>query len=144
MTPYRCPDPAHADNVVLLKANNERVYECPDMHKYWRREEDGTVFLANLITQERFEARQAEGVPGASGERPRLNFMVDVPEVKGGLDFNGLSLSPRQWKLIGRVDGKANLEEVRLLAGLTPQEAEEVVHELVGEGLLEVRRRGGR
>ena len=146
MSTYRCPDPGHADSPVLLKANNERVYECPQMHKYWRREEGEKTLLVNLISQERFPAVVIEGEGGGNGEtdRPRLNFMVDVPFTKGQLDFNRLSLTPHQWKIIARVDGKANLEEVRLLAGLTPQDAEGVIHELVDLGLIEVRRRGGR
>ena len=42
------------------------------------------------------------------------------------------------------MDGSSNLEEVRLLAGLTPVETERIVHELVDAGLIEVRRKGGR
>jgi hypothetical protein len=142
MNSYRCPDPAHAGAVVALKANNDRVFECPSMHKYWRREEEGTVRLVNLVTQEAFPAEEIAGDAGAG--RPRLNFMVDVPRLTGGLDFNALSLTPPQWKVISRVDGASNLEEVRLLAGLTPPDAERVVHELIDAGLIEVRRRGGR
>ena len=97
----------------------------------------------NLITQARFPARPMEG-QAASAERPRLNFMVDVPRLTGGLDFNKLSLTPAQWKVVSRVDGVSNLEEVRLLAGLTPQEAEKVIYELVDAALIEVRGRGGR
>ncbi|HKY31350.1 MAG TPA: hypothetical protein VJV23_02355 [Candidatus Polarisedimenticolia bacterium] len=145
MKPLRCPDPAHAAEAVALKANNDRVFECPSMHKYWRREAEGKIHLVNLITQEVF---QAEDLPGdaAAGqaERPRLNFMVDVPRLAGNLDFNALSLTPPQWKVIARVDGKANLEEVRLLSGLSSTEAESVINELIGAGLVEVRRRGGR
>jgi hypothetical protein len=144
MSSYRCPDAAHAGNVVPLKANNDRVFECPAMHKYWRREEAGAVRLVNLVSQESFPA---EEIPEAGGEAParaRLNFMVDVPRLIGGLDFNNLSLTPPQWKVISRVDGTSNLEEVRLLAGLTPTDAERVVYELIDAGLIEVRRRGGR
>ena len=143
MSAYRCPDPSHAGEAVPLKANNDRVFECPRLHKYWRREDGGAVRLVNLVTQESFEAVD---VPGAAPEeeRPRLNFMVDVPRVTGGLDFNALSLSPHQWKVISRVDGRSNLEEVRLLAGLSPAEAERVVNELVDAGLIAVRRKGGR
>ena len=146
MSAYRCPDPIHGETVVPMKANNDRVYECPSLHKYWRREEGGAVFLVNLITQQRFEAAEIPGAGAASDapDRPRLNFMVDVPSPAEGVDFNALTLTVLQWKLFSRIDGKANLEEVRLLAGLTPQDAERLVHELVDAGLVEIRRRGGR
>jgi len=143
MSAYRCPDPSHAGEAVPLKANNDRVFECPRLHKYWRREDGGAVRLVNLVTQESFEAVDVAGAAPEEG-RPRLNFMVDVPRVTGGLDFNALSLSPHQWKVISRVDGRSNLEEVRLLAGLSPADAERVVNELVDAGLIEVRRKGGR
>jgi hypothetical protein len=142
---YRCPDPAHGETDVPMKANNDRVYECPSLHKYWRREEEGKIVLVNLITQQRFEAAEIPATGAADQpERPRLNFMVDVPFAATGVDFNALSLTVQQWKLFSRIDGKANLEEVRLLAGLNPQDAERLVHELVDIGLIEVRRRGGR
>jgi len=144
MTPYRCPDPTHEGSVVPLKANNDRVYECPGLHKFWRREESGAVHLVNLITQDKYKAEEIESTGAEGPERPRLNFMVDVPETRGGLDFNALSLSPPQWKVISRIDGRCTLEEVRLLAGMTPQEVEAIVHELTDAGLIEVRRRGGR
>ena len=54
MTPYRCPEPGHGEAIVPLKANNDRVYECPQFHRFWSREEDGTVVLVNLITQARY------------------------------------------------------------------------------------------
>ena len=141
---YRCPDPIHGEAVVPMKANNDRVYECPSLHKYWRREEEGKVFLVNLITQQRYEASEMPDGDADRTERPRLNFMVDVPFPATGVDFNALQLTLLQWKLFSRIDGKANLEEVRLLAGLTPQDAERTVHELVDAGLVEVKRRGGR
>ena len=145
MSSYRCPDPGHAGEAVPLKANNDRVFECPALHKYWRREEEGAVRLVNLVTQESFPAEEVGEAGGEQGPgRPRLNFMVDVPRLTGGLDFNALSLTPPQWKVISRVDGTSNLEEVRLLAGLTPADAERVVYELIDAGLIEVRRRGGR
>jgi len=143
MAHYRCPDPSHADLAVPLKANNDRVQECPALHKYWRREEEGKVILVNLITQQPFPAVAIE-TGTESDARPRLNFMVDVPRVPAGLDFDNLSLTPPQWKVISRIDGTSNLEEVRLLAGLSPAEAEQAIHELVDAGLIEVRRRGGR
>ncbi len=144
MSSYRCPDPVHGEESVPLKANNDRVYECPSLHKYWRREVDGKIRLVNLISQQAYDAVAIEGPRQDADDRPRLNFMVDVPFLKGELDFNALSLTPPQWKLIARIDGRSNLEEVRLLAGLPPHEAEEVLHELVDQGLVEVRRRGGR
>ena len=70
--------------------------------------------------------------------------MVDVPRLTGGLDFNNLSLSPAQWKMISRIDGTSNMEEVRLLSGLTAPEAEKTIYELVNAGLVEVKRRGGK
>ena len=143
MRAYRCPDPSHGETIVPMKANNDRVYECPALHKFWKREEGGVQVLANLITQEKYPAQEIGQDQAAGGDRPRLNFMVDVPSLTGGLDFNKLSLSPPQWKVISRVDGKSNLEEVRLLAGLSPADAERVVNELVDAGLIEVKRRGG-
>lgn len=143
MKPYACPDPSHAARSVPLKANNDRVYECPAVHKYWRRQEDGATLLVNLITQESFPAVEFEDAAAPGGERPRLNFMVDVPRLTGGLDFNALSLTPAQWKVISRVDGTSNLEEVRLLAGMSPSDAERVVYALIDAGLIEIKRRGG-
>ncbi|HZI94137.1 MAG TPA: hypothetical protein VFE84_07820 [Patescibacteria group bacterium] len=143
MKPYRCPDPSHGAAVVPLKANNARVYECPSLHKYWRREESGVALLVNLITQEGFPGVEIEESASAGPERPRLNFMVDVPCLTGGMDFNALSLAPAQWKLVARVDGTSTLEEVRLLAGLSPTDAERVVYELIDAGLIEIKRRGG-
>jgi hypothetical protein len=141
--PYRCPDPSHGATATPLKANNDRVYECPAMHKYWRREEKGTVLLVNLITQQGYPAAEMEEAAEPGAGRPRLNFMVDVPRLTGGLDFNNLSLAPAQWKVISRIDGSSNLEEVRLLAGLSPVDAERIVFELIDAGLIEIRQRGG-
>ena len=144
MKPYRCPDPGHGEETVTLKANNANVYECAQLHKYWRREEGGAVWLVNLITQERYAAMEVVMEGTQSADRPRLNFMVDVPRLKGPLDFNTLSLSPAQWKVISRIDGKSNLEEIRLLAGMTPTQAEQVLFELEDAGLIEVRRSSGK
>lgn len=145
MKRYRCPDPSHGTGIETLKANNDRVYECPRMHKYWRREEEGKMVLANLISGERFDPVEVEvGDAPGGGDRPRLNFMVDVPRLTGGLDFNSLSLTPAQWKVISRIDGTSNLEEVRLLAGLSPPDLERTVYELVDAGIVDVKRRGGR
>ena len=144
MTHYRCPDESHGETVVVLKANNDRVYECPRMHKYWKREEEGRVILADLISGNRYDPVEVPVESAEGPERPRLNFMVDVPRLTGGLDFNSLSLSPTQWKMISRIDGSSNMEEVRLLSGLTPPEAEKTIYELVNAGLVEMKRRGGR
>ena len=144
MTHYRCPDASHGDTVVILKANNDRVYECPRLHKYWKREEEGKTTLADLITGTRYDPVEVPADESEGPERPRLNFMVDVPRLTGGLDFNNLSLTPAQWKMISRIDGTSNMEEVRLLSGLTPPEAEKTIYELVNAGLVEVKRRGGR
>ena len=145
MKRYRCPDASHGETVETLKANNDRIYECPRLHKYWRREEEGRVVLADLITGERYDPKeiQASGEP-AGPDRPRLNFMVDVLRLTGGMDFNALSLSPAQWKVISRIDGISTFEEVRLLAGLTAADLERAIYELVDAGLVEVKRRGGR
>ena len=56
MTHYRCPDTSHGETVVVLKANNDRVYECPRMHKYWKREEDGRAILAGQRAADRQDA----------------------------------------------------------------------------------------
>ncbi len=144
MRPYRCPDPSHGGEAVPLKANNERVYECENTHKYWRREEGAEVLLVNLISSERYGAEEMPSGTPDEAERPRLNFMVDVPRIRGKLDFNTLSLTPAQWKVISRIDGSSNLEEIRLLAGLNATRTEQIIYELKDAGLVEVRRRGGR
>ena len=144
MTHYRCPDESHGETVVVLKANNDRVYECPRLHKYWKKEEEGRVVLADLITGNRYDPVEVAVEQAEGPERPRLNFMVDVPRLTGGLDFNNLSLSPAQWKMIARIDGTSNMEEVRLLSGLTAPEAEKTINELVNAGRVEIKRRGGR
>ena len=46
--------------------------------------------------------------------------------------------------MIARIDGASNMEEVRLLSGLTPPEAEKTIYELVNAGLVEIKRRGGK
>jgi hypothetical protein len=143
MTRYRCPDPSHGEAVVPLKANNDRVYECALLHKFWRREEGGRVLLAALISGEPYPAVEIGGDEAGGGERRRLNFMVDVPRLSGSLDFNTLQLTPLQWKVVSRVDGRSNLEEIRLLAGLTAVQAEQVIYELEDLKLIEVKRRGG-
>ncbi|HEY3176106.1 MAG TPA: hypothetical protein VGK94_10170 [Candidatus Polarisedimenticolia bacterium] len=145
MKRYRCPDPSHGETIETLKSNNDRIYECPRMHKYWRREEGGNVLLADLITGETFPTEDVDLADTTLGpEKARLNFMVDVPRLTGGMDFNALSLTPPQWKVISRIDGSSNLEEVRLLAGLSPPDLERTIYELVEAGLVEVKRRGGR
>jgi hypothetical protein len=145
MKRYRCPDAGHGETVETLKANNDRVYECPKLHKYWRQEDEGRVVLADLITGKRYDAQEVEASGEPAGpDRPRLNFMVDVPRLTGGMDFNALSLSPAQWKVISRIDGTSTIEEVRLLAGLTAAGLERAIYELVDAGLVEVKRRGGR
>ena len=144
MTHYRCPDASHGETIVALKANNDRVYECPRLHKYWKREEEGRTILADLITGAKYDPIEVPVEKTEGPEHPRLNFMVDVPRLTGGLDFNSLELSPAQWKVISRIDGSSNMEEVRLLSGLTPPEAEKTIHELVDAGLVEVKRRGGK
>ena len=144
MIPYRCPDPSHTEEPAPLKANNERVYECASMHKYWMREEQGVSLLVNLISSERYPAVELPSGDAGESQRPRLNFMVDVPRIQGKLDFNSLSLTPAQWKVVSRIDGASNLEEIRLLAGLTSTQAEQVIHELQDAGLIEVRRRAGK
>ena len=144
MVRYRCPDPSHGQAEVPLKANNDRVYECALLHKFWRREEEGRVLLVALISSEPYPAAEIGGVDHEAEGRRRLNFMVDVPKLSGSLDFNTLQLKPLQWKVVSRVDGKSNLEEIRLLAGLTAVQAEQVIYELEDLKLIEVKRRGGK
>ncbi len=143
MARFRCPDPSHGAAEVPLKANNDRVFECALLHKFWRREEGGRVLLVGLISGDPHPAVELEGTDAGTTER-RLNFMVDVPRLAGALDFNTLQLTPMQWKVVSRVDGKSNLEEIRLLAGLTAVQAEQVIFELEDLKLIEVRRKGGK
>jgi hypothetical protein len=69
----------------------------------------------------------------------KLNFMKDVPSMTD-MDFNQLDLQPVDWKLLARVDGRNNLEEVRLLAGLTREQAMESAERLFERGVIKIRR----
>ena len=142
MSAFRCPHPSHGESTVPLKSNNDRVFECEVTHRFYRREgEDGTL-LVDLISSEPYPAVPTGDAPPAGQAGPeRLSFMTDVPRVAGDLDFDGLSLEPREWKLLARIDGRSTLEEVRLLSGLSAAEAEVVVRRLLEAGLLEIRRR---
>ena len=113
-------------------------------HRFFRREEGETVTLVDLLGGREYDGAAFQEVPGAGEpkERARLNFMKDVPRVTGDLDFDRLSLSPQEWKLISKVDGRCTLEEVRLLAGLKDDEAEKLFYQLMDAGLIEVRPRG--
>lgn len=68
-----------------------------------------------------------------------LNFMKDVPSM-ADVDFNRLDLSPTDWKLLSRVDGRNSLEEIRLLAGLSRDEATPVAERLFEQGIITIRR----
>jgi len=144
MLTYRCPDPSHKDVSVHLRSNNEKVYECESSHRFFRREEAGVPAFVDLVSGRAFPAAaletSTEDGPGAS--RPRLNFMVDIPRTIGPLDFNRISLTPSEWKVISKMDGRSTIEEVRLLSGLKAEEAERLVHKLMDAGLIEIRKRG--
>jgi len=101
------------------------------------------MVLVDLITSDAYDATPAEtGVVERGGAPPlQLNFMTDVPRVAGNLDFDDLSLSAAQWKLLAKVDGSSTLEEARLLAGLSAEDAERVVRSLLDAGILELHRR---
>jgi hypothetical protein len=144
MPNYRCPEPSHGVVAVHLRSNNDKVYECEASHRFFRREEAGVPSFVDLITGRAFPAADLEtpsaDAPGAS--RPRLNFMVDIPRTIAALDFNRISLTPAEWKVISRMDGKSTIEEVRLLSGLKADETEQLVYRLIDAGLIEIRRRG--
>jgi hypothetical protein len=143
MASFRCPHPSHGGAPAALKSNNDRVFECPVSHRFYRREEKGRMVLVDLITSDAYDATPAEtGVVERGGAPPlQLNFMTDVPRVAGNLDFDDLSLSAAQWKLLAKVDGSSTLEEARLLAGLSAEDAERVVRSLLDAGILELHRR---
>jgi len=69
----------------------------------------------------------------------KLNFMKDVPSMVK-VDFNDLDLDQVDWKLLSRVDGKNNLEEIRLLAGLEREEALRSAEKLFEQGVIQIRR----
>lgn len=140
MATLRCPHPGHGENEVPLKSSNDRVFECRDNHRFYRRGESGSEVLVDLISNESYPVVPLQGeAPSGAPPRPRLVFMKDVPCVKGDLDFDRLSLSAGEWKILSKVDGRSTLEEVRLLAGLQAEEAERLFHSLIDAGLLEVR-----
>lgn len=141
----KCPHLAHLGDKIPLKSNNEKVFECEMSHRYYRRLEGEEDLLVDLISGKEFPPEPYEETPevDATGAlRRRLNFMVDVPRVATNLDFNALSLTPSEWKVISRVDGRSTLEEVRLLAGMKVEEAQAVIFRLMDAGLVELRRRG--
>ncbi len=144
MVRYRCPDPSHAGEASPLKSNNDKVYECETSHRYFRREEAGRITLVDLLSGRAVDASAFQDEPvGEDPEgRPRLNFMVDIPRVTGILDFDKLSLTPGEWRVISKMDGRSNLEEVRLLSGLKAVEVESILYKLMDAGLVEIRRRG--
>ena len=144
MLMYRCPDPSHKDVPVHLRSNNEKVYECEASHRFFRRDEAGAPAFVDLISGRAFPAAALEtsSVDDPGAPRPRLNFMVDIPRTIAALDFNRISLTPSEWKVISRMDGKSTIEEVRLLSGLKADETEQLVYKLIDAGLIEIRRRG--
>jgi hypothetical protein len=144
MASYVCPDASHGDRPVHLRSNNEKVYECEASHRFFRREQDGVFAFVDLISGEAFPAASLALEPpsGEPADRPRLNFMVDIPKTTAELDFNRVSLTPAEWKVISRMDGRSTLEEVRLLSGLKAEETEKLVYRLMDAGLIEIRKRG--
>ena len=68
-----------------------------------------------------------------------LNFMKDVPSM-ASIDFNALQLDPLEWRILAQVDGRNNLEEVRLLAGVTRDQAESCLQRLFDRGVITIRR----
>lgn len=146
MVSYRCPHPSHAGSSVHLRSNDGKVFECAQSHRFFRRDESSQMTLVDLISGQRFDAVSFEVPPtGNGGEgKVRLDFMKDVPRVKASLDFNKLSLSFQEWKLIAKVDGRTTLEEARLLAGLKADEAERIFHSLIDAGVIEIRSRAPR
>ncbi|MBI3448426.1 MAG: hypothetical protein HY049_05855 [Acidobacteria bacterium] len=144
MVTYRCPNASHKESPAHLRSNNDKVYECDASHRYFRRDDQGVPAFVDLISGQAFaaatleEPRQGE----AEAARARLNFMVDIPRTTPALDFNRTTLSPAEWKVISRMDGKSTIEEVRLLSGLKADEIEALVHRLIDLGLIEIRRRG--
>jgi hypothetical protein len=144
MVRYRCPDPSHGGGATPLKSNNDKVFECELSHRYFRRIEGDAAQLVDLISGRAFEAAAFEDHPIGEDleERARLNFMKDVPRVRGDLDFDALQLSPREWKVISKVDGRSTLEEIRLLAGMKADEAEALFYRLLDAGIIEMRSRG--
>ena len=70
----------------------------------------------------------------------KLNFMKDVPSMTE-VDFNRLDLDQVDWKLLSQVDGKNNLEEIRLLAGLDRDEAHGSAERLFNLGVIRIRRK---
>lgn len=69
----------------------------------------------------------------------KLNLMKDVPSM-ADVDFNELDLSPEDWKLLSRIDGKNSLEEIRLLAGLNREQVTECAERLFERGVITIRR----
>jgi hypothetical protein len=136
---YRCPHPVHTAGAVPLKSNNDRVFECEVNHRFYRRQEGDATVLVDLISSDTYPAEAME--EEADGGRRQLNFMTDVPRIKGSLDFDRLSLSAPEWKLLSKVDGRSTLEEVRLLASLRAEEAEKIIVRFMDDGLLEIRGR---
>ncbi len=140
MPSYRCPHPAHSGPAVLLKSNNDQVFECEHSHRFFKRVEGGALHLVDLISGQTFPLLAHDGAAPA-GEPPglQLNFMTDVPRVADDLDFNDLSLTAAEWRLLSKVDGRSTIEEVRLLSGLRAEDAERMVRRFVASGLLEIR-----
>jgi hypothetical protein len=144
MPSYVCPDASHKDRPAHLRSNNEKVYECEASHRFFRREHDGVFAFVDLISGQAFPADSfvLEPPSGEPADRPRLNFMVDIPKTTADLDFNRVSLTPAEWKVISRMDGRSTLEEVRLLSGMKAEETERLVYRLIDAGLIEIRKRG--
>jgi len=139
MALYRCPHPSHGDGDVTLKSNNDKIFECQESHRFYRKGEGPSLLLVDLISGQGFVPSEMKGAEDPAAPRPRLKFMTDVPRVVGQIDFDALSLPAPAWKFLSKVDGKTTLEEVRLLAGLKADEAESLVFDLIDQGLIELR-----
>ena len=56
------------------------------------------------------------------------------------VDCNKLDLDQEDWKLLSQVDGRNNLEEIRLLSGLSREEATKSAERLFECGVIQIRR----
>ena len=61
MPSFLCPHPSHADAPATLKSNNDRVFECPLSHRFYRREQEGKIVFVDLITSNAYDAAPVDG-----------------------------------------------------------------------------------
>jgi hypothetical protein len=140
MSLLRCPHPSHGARLVPLKSNYEKVLECEDSHRFYRREEGGAQILVDLISGCSYGPETFAGSESATA--PTLNFLVDVPRTVGTLDFDRLSLSAAEWKIMSKIDGRNTVEEIRLLSGMKADEADRILRRFIEAGLVEICGRG--